>query len=125
MFRDLEYRVCKLERALYRSDEFFDLLDNPSHEEENALVNKLCNRYTSLRSLLKKLESKETDDMFHVELSTHDGSIKFVIYTNDDRDEMACNAYKNGKLIGKLNKFHLYNDLNTVAKFILQILNSQ
>ena len=44
---------------------------------------------------------------------------------NEIIDEMICKAYKNGKLIGKLNKFHLYNDLNTVAKFILQILNSQ
>lgn len=128
---DLEKRVLALEMYVSRlscKNEFIDRFDKPTRSEERKWVNNLFDKYRSLESKLKtnldSINKQNSDRPFSLILTTNDDSIRFLITTKGNRDEMSCVAFNNGDnaKIDTLSKFHLNNGINKVAAFILQTI---
>lgn len=125
----LEYRVARLERLISgRKNEFIDRFDKPTRSEEARWVSGLFDKYKSLKSKLKtnldSINKQNSGKPFSLILTTNDDSIRFLITTKGNRDEMSCAAFNNGDnaKIAELRRFHLNNGINEVAVFILQTI---
>jgi len=124
----LEYRIARLER--YIKNEFIDQFDKPKRSEEKEWVNDLFSKYKSLKSSLttnlNSVTDTNKDSPFNLILSSKDKCIDFLITSKGNRDEMSCTAFNKGDnaKIDSLKKFHLNNEINKVAAFILQTLKS-
>lgn len=122
--RTLEARISRLER-LFKNE----LLGfgQPKKSDEVEFTDKLFNKYPTIS---KALHTEDTytksneEQPFHLVLSANENynNIKFVI-DGPDRNNMSCVAFdKEDSEIDTLKPFSLNTDVNTVARFILEIM---
>ena len=125
----LEARVRKLENRI--KNEFLDVLNKPKRSEEKEWASKLFTKFPSLRRELDNampIDSASEKKTFQLVLKTRDkkyNGMCFIITTDNDRSDMCCVAVDGAdNKIASLDKFHLDNDLNKCAMFIMQTLKS-
>ena len=130
MNKSIEDRVRFLERAVekQRKNEFLGF-GKPKRSDEAGFTTKLFSKYPTLGKSLHASDKANKDSgkmPFHLVLSTNDdGGYKnvYFIIGGPDRSNMYCTAYGEGDIkIGTLKPFNLDKDVNTVAKFMLEIL---
>lgn len=128
----LEERIQHLEKLINErkspTNEFLGF-GGPKKSDEPVFIKKLFSKYPTLRdALIYKDDStgKRANQAFHLFLHTGDkyNNIHFIIAsTTNSKRNMYCSAfYKNNIRIDTLKSFNLDKDINTVAKFILEIL---
>lgn len=126
----LEDRVSRLERLINskQKNEFLGF-GKPKRSDEPAFTNKLFNKYPTIGKVLHTSEAPTKTgekQQFHLVLTADDAynNVSFII-SGPDRNNMYCTAFdKNNLKIDTLKPFSLDKDVNTVAKFILEILQN-
>jgi len=129
----LEERIARLEKlisqAMYKN-EFLGFTE-PKYSEEKSWINSLFSKYISLRKALiynERTKNNKSDSVFYIILNTRNNrynGISFEISTAGDRNAMYCTCIDtNQNIIAKLKSFNLDTDLNKVAAFILEQLDS-
>lgn len=136
VYNNMEERIARLERLTaskrVSKNEFFDIFNKPKRAEEKAWVEKLFNKYPSLkRELSAHLTADELTKKspFHLVLTTKNKEyrgLNFLISTKGGRDKMYCTVFdRYDSKIDGLIPFHIDEDINKVAAFILQVLNGK
>lgn len=122
----LEERVSRLEQ-LFKNE----LLGfgKPKRSDEAEFIEKLFSKYPTIDKALntEDTSTKSTEEqLFNLVLTADEAynKIKFII-SGPDRNNMSCAAFDKGDLkIDTLKPFSLNTDVNTVARFILEIMKN-
>lgn len=122
----LESRVYRLEQSLKK--EFLGVLNKPTRLNEQPWLELLFDAYPSLKNkfktnLVAKASSAEPFELILATIDSKYNGLYFVINSTGSRADMHCIAYDEyDNKISSLDSFHLDNDLNKCASFILQTL---
>lgn len=124
----LEERVARLERILYRKNEFLGIGKLRAKDEE-AFIKKLFDAYESLPKIFGSYKSnKKKDAPFHIVLTANNkpyNGISFIISTKNDRKDVYVNATdSSGATLGVIKNLNIDTDSNKIASFILNTLSN-
>ena len=122
--RTLEERVTLLERIFKNELLGFG---KPKQSDEEEFTKKLFNKYTAIGKNLhiEDNSAKASEEQsFNLVLTADEAynNVRFII-SGPDRNNMSCTAFDKSDLkIDTLKPFSLNTDINTVARFILEIM---